>query len=372
MQCKEIYEKTTEERDLRDAYDIYLSYQGVIREVKQTTRVRVEFDASSKGVNDVSLNDNILVGPTLQSDLRNILVRWRYRRVCTVAELFNMYRQVVNEQDTDFQRILWRSNLERHVQHYQLLRLTFGTSCATYVAVKCLQQLSKDEQPDYPLAAQITLQYCYMDDLRTGCKTTEQTIDNYHQMNTLMRAGGFELRKWCSNSEVEHICKENQRKNQLLHFKYNENIKILDITWIKTNYEFPHHFQLPKVKENREDVTKRKLSEIARLYNPMSCITSIGVRARMFKQNLWRIKLSWDEKITPQLLHEWQQFKDDLFKLEEINIPRWLRNKISEILTKLEREQWRYVAIHQNPAVSASRELGEMSDRAKSKLPEEL
>ncbi|XP_013168595.1 PREDICTED: uncharacterized protein LOC106118482 [Papilio xuthus] len=374
MQYKEIYEKTTEERDLRDAYDVYLPHHAVIKEQKQTTRGRVIFDASSKGENDVSLNNNMLVGPTLQSDLRNILVRGRYHRVCTVAELFNMYRQVVNKQDTDFQRILWRSNLEGHVQHYQLLRLTFGTSCEPYVAVKCLQQLSKDEQPGYPLTAQITLQDYYMNHLLTGCKTTEQTIDNYHQMNTLMRAGGFELRKWSSNSKelLEHICKDNQIDNQLLYFKYNDNTKVLRVIWNKTNYEFERHLQLPNNEENREDVTKRKLPEKARPYNPMSYTVSNGVRARSFKQNLWRLKLSWDGKITPQLLHEWQQFIDDLLKLEKIFIPRWLRNRTSEILTKLEREQWRHVGIHQNPADSASRERGETSYRAKSKLPDEL
>ncbi|XP_014361661.2 uncharacterized protein LOC106713372 [Papilio machaon] len=326
--------KITDERELRDNHVVYLPHHAVIRDDKQTTRVRVVFDASSKGVNNVSLNDNLLVGPKLQSDLRHILIRWRCHRICIVADLVKMYRQVVvNEQDTDFQRILWRSNPHEPIQHYKLLRLTFGTSCAPYLAVKSLQQLAKDEQTKYPLAALITLQDYYMDDLLTGCETTEQAMEIYEQMNNLMRAGGFELQKWCSNSEdlLEHICKDNQRDNQLIQFKSNDSIKVLGLTWNKTNDNFQYHFQLPKSNENGEDVTKRKvLSEIARLYDPMGWIASIVVRAKIFIQKLWIAKLSWDERLTPQLLHEWQQFKEDLPKLEKIVIPRWFHVSIGD------------------------------------------
>lgn len=77
----------TEKEQLEDPYVVYLPHHAVIREDKETTKVRVVFDASSKGVNNVSLNDTLLVGPKLQQDLRHILMRWRRHAICIVADV---------------------------------------------------------------------------------------------------------------------------------------------------------------------------------------------------------------------------------------------------------------------------------------------
>lgn len=166
----------------------------MVREDKETTKVRVVFDASCKGVNNVSLNDSLIVGPKLQQDLRHILMRWRTRPICIVADITQMYRQVVvSKEDVDFQRTLWRVDPEKPIQHFRLLRLTFGTACAPYLAVNSLQQLAKDEQLKYPAAAKITLEDYYMDDLLTGCESEDEAINIYREMNGLMKEGGFQL-----------------------------------------------------------------------------------------------------------------------------------------------------------------------------------
>ncbi|XP_045450171.1 uncharacterized protein LOC123658924 [Melitaea cinxia] len=54
---------------------VYLPHHAVVREDKSTTKVRVVFNASCKGSNGVSLNDELLVGPTLQPELRHLIMR---------------------------------------------------------------------------------------------------------------------------------------------------------------------------------------------------------------------------------------------------------------------------------------------------------
>lgn len=131
----------------------------MVREDKDTTKVRVVFDASSKGDNNISLNDELLVRPRLQQDLRHILMRWRHHKICIVADIVKMYRMVrVADKDTDFQRVVWRFDPSEPMQRYKLLRLTFGTACAPYLAVKVLHTLAELEQKKYPLAARITKQ----------------------------------------------------------------------------------------------------------------------------------------------------------------------------------------------------------------------
>lgn len=307
---------------------VYLPHHAVIRNDKDTTKVRVVFDASCKGSNSISLNDDLMVGPKLQQDLRHILMRWRRHPICLNADIVKMYRQVrVNKQDSDFQRILRRSNPNESVQHYRLLTLTFGTAAAPYLAVKSMQQLAKDEQLNYPVAAKITQQDYYVDDLMTGCETEEEAIEIYTQINKLMKAGGFELQKWSSNSVklLKYMEKQNQRMENHVHLKINDLVKVLGICWNKTIDAFEYTIQFP---DNDLLISKRKvLSEIARLYDPLGWIAPVVVIGKIFMQKLWKSGLDWDEELTPNLLHEWLRYKNDLSQVKVISIPRWLHTK---------------------------------------------
>ncbi|CAD6230177.1 GSCOCG00012152001-RA-CDS [Cotesia congregata] len=53
-----------------------------------------------------------------------------------------MYRQfLVRKQDRKFQRILWRNEAKK-LQTYELNTVTFGITCAAYLAIRCLHQLN--------------------------------------------------------------------------------------------------------------------------------------------------------------------------------------------------------------------------------------
>ncbi|KAL0901649.1 hypothetical protein ABMA27_006857 [Loxostege sticticalis] len=102
-----------ESSDIDNDKAVYLSHHAVVKEDRETTKVRVVFNASSKGTNNI----------------------------CIVSDLVKMYRQVlVNKDHANFQRILWRDHPIEPIKHYKLLTLTFGTACAPYLAVKTLQQ----------------------------------------------------------------------------------------------------------------------------------------------------------------------------------------------------------------------------------------
>ncbi|XP_059061146.1 uncharacterized protein LOC131854043 [Achroia grisella] len=307
---------------------VYLPHHAVVREDKETTKVRCVFDASCKGSNNVSLNDCFLIGPKLQQDLRHILMRWRKHTYCIVADIVQMYRQIrVHNDDTDCQRILWRSNSNQPIKCYKLVRLTFGTACAPYLAVKCLQQLAIDEQSKYPIAAKITLHDFYMDDLLSGSETEKESIEIYEQLKELMLAGGFHLQKWCTNSEklLNHIKTDKQRSDQSVVFKENNMIKVLGICWNKDTDNFEYTLELPV---SEMPITKRKvLSDIARLYDPLGWIAPVIITAKIYIQQLWKSGLAWDDDLSPELLKMWLDFRRDLINVKAIIIPRWLQVK---------------------------------------------
>ncbi|GFX28646.1 integrase catalytic domain-containing protein [Trichonephila clavipes] len=63
--------------------------------------------------------------------------------------------------------ILWKDSVDGPVQTYKLNTVTYGTTCAPYLATRTIQQLARDEGEHYPLAASVTIRDIYMDDILT-------------------------------------------------------------------------------------------------------------------------------------------------------------------------------------------------------------
>ena len=55
----------------------YLPMHIVYKSSSTTTKVRAVFDASAKSSTGISLNDTLLVGPTVHSQLLDVLIRFR-------------------------------------------------------------------------------------------------------------------------------------------------------------------------------------------------------------------------------------------------------------------------------------------------------
>jgi len=59
----------------------YLPMHAVRKEQSTTTKLRIVFDASAKSATGVSLNDLLLVGPTIHPPLIDVLIRFRFYRI---------------------------------------------------------------------------------------------------------------------------------------------------------------------------------------------------------------------------------------------------------------------------------------------------
>lgn len=73
----------------------YLPHHSVERPDHITTKMRVVFDASAKTSTNVSLNDVLMVGPTIQPDIFTILLRFRKHNFVLFGDLAKMYRQIL-------------------------------------------------------------------------------------------------------------------------------------------------------------------------------------------------------------------------------------------------------------------------------------
>ncbi|XP_018406480.1 PREDICTED: uncharacterized protein LOC108782657, partial [Cyphomyrmex costatus] len=165
-----------EENASKSPQDIYyIPHHPIIKSGALTSKLRVVFDASALSESGVSLNNKLLVGPQLQDTLCDLLLKFRMHQYVLTADLEMMYRQIlVRKQDRDLQRILWRSNSNEEIQIFRLNTLTYGTSSAPFLAVRCLKELAIQEADTHPTAAKVLQCDFYMDDLLTGTHTVEE------------------------------------------------------------------------------------------------------------------------------------------------------------------------------------------------------
>jgi hypothetical protein len=89
----------------------YLPHHGVKKVSSTTTKLRPVFNASSKSETGLSLNDCLCVGPTVQPESFDILLRFREKAFVLKSDIEKMYWQVfVKPEHTKYQKILWRSS----------------------------------------------------------------------------------------------------------------------------------------------------------------------------------------------------------------------------------------------------------------------
>ncbi|GFV91655.1 integrase catalytic domain-containing protein [Trichonephila clavipes] len=200
----------------------FLPHHGVINDNSSTTKLRVVFDGSFKCTNGNSLNDI-------------------------------------------------------------LLTVTYGTSCAPFLAIRTLKQLCEDEKHRFPQAAKLAKDHFYVDDLLAGADSVDSARKIVHELQNLMSAGGFELRKWsCTHPEVLSDLPNTLKTNISSHsFDEESTQKILGLFW-----------------DLNEDSFK------------------------IILQDLWKAGLDWDDEISPDILNRWNRFQAEISCLKQIKVPR--------------------------------------------------
>ncbi|XP_076659887.1 uncharacterized protein LOC143363169 [Halictus rubicundus] len=303
---------------------VYIPHHPVLRADSVTTHLRVVFNASSVTSNGSTLNDHLLPGPKLQLDLSTVILRWRTFRFVYTADIAKMYRQIlVDERDVDYQRILWRPISSKDTQAFQLLTVTYGMTCAPFLALRVLQQLIEDDGGQFPLAVPVLRSHIYVDDVLFGGNDLLAIRHSRDQLIQLLQRGHMKLRKWASNS-VDFLADIDPEDHGLACSKNlapDDRVKILGISWNPSRDSFQFKVSLAEPLPS----TKRAiLSTIAKLYDPLGWVTPAIISAKIFIQGLWRLRIGWDDQIPPQSLEQWKSIHSRLSVLNGLQISRWI------------------------------------------------
>ena len=131
----------------------YLPHHPVIRHDKQTTKVRVVYDASSKVGSHPSLNDCLHTGPPMLEHIPDILIRFRINKVAITADIEKAFLMVgISKEDRDALRFLWLKDVhseQPEVVALRFARVVFGVTASPFLLnATILHHLSNYQERD--------------------------------------------------------------------------------------------------------------------------------------------------------------------------------------------------------------------------------
>ena len=177
-------------------------------ESSTTTKVRAVFDASAKSSTGVSLNDTLIIGPTIHPPLIDVLLRFRSHCIALTADVSKMYRAIkLIEEDRNLHCFVWRSSPNDKIQDYRMTRVMFGVAASSFTSNMAVKQNALDFSHEYPMAAKTVETSFYVDDFLTSADDMDTTIILQRELCDLFICGGFLLRKWNSSDDqvLQHI-----------------------------------------------------------------------------------------------------------------------------------------------------------------------
>ena len=182
----------------------YLPHRAIVRLDRDTTKVRVVYDASSK-VLGLSLNDCLHIGPSLNPYLFDILLRFRVHEVALTADIEKAFLNIeIDPEHRDFLRFLWIDDLDKESPEVILMRfarVVFGVNSSPFILNATIRHHLNTCLPVDSALARELLKSLYVDDYVSGDGDVDSAFVLSKKIKLCLKSGGFNMRKWNSNSE---------------------------------------------------------------------------------------------------------------------------------------------------------------------------
>ena len=327
----------------------YLPHHAVVRRNKETTKVRVVYDASARA-DGPSLNECLHVGPKLNQKILDVLLRFRVHRVAIVADIEKAFLMVsVAKKDRDVLRFLWFK--DACTEHQDLIelrfsRVVFGVSSSPFLLNATIQHHLQKYETEYPDLVGRLRRSLYVDDLATGAESEEQAYEMFVSAKEIMKEAGFNLRKFYTNSRMFQArvnpidCLEPVEDRRPLATEELEESyasltlgsgqrlrqgeqKVLGVRWDTSSDQLL--FNLEEIASTAKVLTPTKrtiVSLVGSFYDPLGYLAPVVVHFKIFLRQLCKAKLDWDQPLPPELLKEWMVLSQSLQYTQPSSITR--------------------------------------------------
>ena len=322
-------------RKLEDARDEpygtwYIPHHAVVTE-KKPGKVRVVFDCAAKHQGK-SLNDHLFTGPDIVNSLLGVLMRFRQENVAIVADVEAMYHRVkVYPDDQRLLRFLWweEGDMNRPYSTYCMTVCVFGAGPSGFSANLALRQCADEGIGRYAAGViDAVHENFYVDDFIASVPDTDVAITHVAQLRRLLAEGGFRLHKWLSTHlDVIKTIPPSERASSTKEITSEAELpyeRTLGVTWdVRTDC---FTIDVALMRKAGDSVTKRSiLSVAASLFDPIGFLAPITLVPKMLMQNLFRMKLDWDEAAPKETVDRFAEWLAELPRLSTLKVERRLK-----------------------------------------------
>mgnify|MGYP002803517215 FL=1 len=204
----------------------YLPHHGVLRQDKETAKIRVVFEGSAKSSSDdLSLNDCLEMGPNLVPHLFDTVVNFRGYPIGLVADVEKAFHQIqIAPEDRPMLKFLWFEDITQEpptLKEYEFRRLPFGlTSSPAMLSSAISHHLSSYKEVEPDIVAML-LESMYVDDFAGGASNDDQALRVHCRSQELMSQGEFIFPKMAFKFGMR---KTLHRSTRRLHRRYEGHL----------------------------------------------------------------------------------------------------------------------------------------------------
>ena len=165
-----------------------LPHHCVIRQDKQTTKLRIVYDGSAKMKTDsISLNDCLETGPNLIPKLFDVLITFQWHLVAVTADIEKAFPMIgIRPSDRDMLCFLWLKNpcnVKSDALELRLARLLFGLCPSPAILGSVISHHLDKYWSNHPEIIPSIKKLFYVDDLISGGNTVEEALRIYEVAN---------------------------------------------------------------------------------------------------------------------------------------------------------------------------------------------
>ena len=309
--------------------------------------LRVVYDASAKS-DGPSLNDCLYTGPKFDQKILDILLRFRLHKVALTADIEKAFLMIsMAEKDRDVLCFLWVNDTSLQQPEIIVMRFTrvvFGVSSSPFLlntTIKCHMEKFSSSHPELVWQP---LQSIYVDDV-FGADSEENAFSLYKESKDVLRSGGFNLRKFVTNSpSLQEKIDQMERMYEVLESREGRPThldetyakltlgreqptqrgehKILGVRWDASSDQlFFNLNDVARLAQNLEPTKRHVVSIVGKFYDPLGFLSPVIVRFKVLFQELCGSKIDWDQPLSGELLAKWHSLIADLCERQPISVP---------------------------------------------------
>ena len=236
-------------------------------------------------------------------------------------------------EDRNVLHFLWVDDISKQVSEVVVLRFTrvvFGVSSSPFLLNATIRHHMENYSTAFPEFVKTFLKSIYVDNVSYGADNVDSAYELYVMSKTTLAEGGFNLRKFVTNSvTLNNMIESNECNVAPSNVGIAEGIpedrtyikdllgttqahqdcvqRVLGVRWNFVQDELIFDLNELAILVKRTLPTKRQIVAITtKFYDPLGFISPVVMHFKILFQAMCISKIGWDEPLTGELLSQWK------------------------------------------------------------------